>query len=437
VNSQCLILSSSGIGQDYAGANSAHGLVLCKVVESMGHLLTVKRDLGNAIGRVAAIKFFLRNMARQGRGKLLSAVWSRVLAAGVLFAALLLAVCLAASQLAFEIISSRLRNLTLEGHATLQILGDQVSKTLQGLNALELPAQCTPELLGHIAGFVKEQRYIYESAVRLDSGTVCSSYGRAFSGAELPAKEDAGYYPASDGRSYWFQTGREVSADAGALVIGQSSAYLWLNKGILLDVLRMPAEVSFNLVDEQSLQSRFSSDNRLLQIERRLELGQVEFANGMIHLATPVKWMGLVGVLTLPYSAYWAAWWWAFVSLFGAGSLLLLSSYYGVRHLYAGRFSLPAKLRCAMKNNQLNLHYQPIVNMHNGQWKGAEALLRWRVNGQPISPEVFIPAAESTGMIVELTRWVCQRVAEDYARYLWACKDFYITVNLSICPLRM
>ncbi|MBX9755015.1 MAG: EAL domain-containing protein [Pseudomonadaceae bacterium] len=352
-------------------------------------------------------------------------------AAGVLFAALLLAVCLAANQLASELVSNRLRNLSLEGNATLQVLGGQVSKTLQGLNALELPAQCTPELFGRIATLVKEQRYIYESAVRLSSGAVCSSYGQAFASTKLPAKEDAGYYPAGDGRSYWFQTGREVSADAGALVIGQFSAYLWLNKGILLDVLRMPAEVSFNLVDEQSLQSRFSSDNRLLKIERRLEPGQVEFTNGMIHLATPVKWVGLVGVLTLPYSAYREAWWWSFAGLLGASIVLLLGLYCGASYLYARHFSLPAKLRCALQNNQLSLHYQPIVNMHNGQWKGAEALLRWRVKGQPISPEVFIPAAENSGMIAELTRWVCQRVAEDYAEYLWACKDFYITINLS------
>ena len=396
----------------------------------MSDLLTVRRELEGAIGRVAC-KFFLRDRARQYRGKLLAAAWGRVFAVGVLLAALLPAAWLTANQLAAEHIGNRLRSLSPQGDAKLQVLADQVNATLRGLNALELPAQCTPELFGHIAALVKEQRYIYESAVRLDSAAVCSSYGQAFASTLLPTKEDAGYYPAGDGRSYWFQTGREVSADAGALVVGHSGAYLWLNKGILLDVLSMPAEVSFDLVDEQSLQSRFSTDNRLGQLERRLKLGQVAFANDMIHLATPVKWVGLVGVLTLPYSAYREAWWWSFSGLLGASSLLLLGLYYGIRHLHAGHFSLSAKLRRALQNNQLNLHYQPIVNMHNGQWKGAEALLRWRVNGQPISPEVFIPAAENAGMIAELTRWVCQRVAEDYAKYLWACKDFYITINLS------
>jgi sensor c-di-GMP phosphodiesterase-like protein len=48
-----------------------------------------------------------------------------------------------------------------------------------------------------------------------------------------------------------------------------------------------------------------------------------------------------------------------------------------------------------------------------------------------VPADVFIALAEKSDLICKLTRSVIRQVAEDYSTYLWACKDFYITVNLS------
>jgi diguanylate cyclase (GGDEF)-like protein/PAS domain S-box-containing protein len=78
---------------------------------------------------------------------------------------------------------------------------------------------------------------------------------------------------------------------------------------------------------------------------------------------------------------------------------------------------IESELRQALVNNELQLYYQPKVSLRSGRIVGAEALLRWRhpVRGL-VSPGVFIPVAEETGLILDLGTWVleeaCRQVRE-------------------------
>ena len=64
-------------------------------------------------------------------------------------------------------------------------------------------------------------------------------------------------------------------------------------------------------------------------------------------------------------------------------------------------------LRTAIENGEMQLHYQPQINLQTGKVYGFEALLRWThpVRGA-ISPNQFIPVAENSGLIVEIGKWV-------------------------------
>ena len=85
----------------------------------------------------------------------------------------------------------------------------------------------------------------------------------------------------------------------------------------------------------------------------------------------------------------------------------------------------------ALKQDELVVHYQPIVNMRTGLWLGAEALLRWPTKGQQFSPETTMALFERAGLMPHITRWVCQQVIEEYSQFLWACEELYVTINLS------
>ncbi|MBB6155245.1 sensor c-di-GMP phosphodiesterase-like protein [Pseudomonas sp. JAI115] len=85
----------------------------------------------------------------------------------------------------------------------------------------------------------------------------------------------------------------------------------------------------------------------------------------------------------------------------------------------------------ALHRKELAVHYQPIVDMHTGMWIGAEALLRWPGKGSEFKPEAIVSMLERAGLMSNVTRWVCQQVVEEYSQSLWACEDFYVTINLS------
>ncbi|APV42601.1 hypothetical protein PFAS1_26040 [Pseudomonas frederiksbergensis] len=93
--------------------------------------------------------------------------------------------------------------------------------------------------------------------------------------------------------------------------------------------------------------------------------------------------------------------------------------------------STVVQLRKAIRADKLDVHYQPIVDSRKGYLLGADSHSRWSPKGAAIAADSFITAAEKSELIRELTRSVMRRVAEDYSTYLWACKDFYITIKLT------
>jgi EAL domain-containing protein (putative c-di-GMP-specific phosphodiesterase class I) len=77
------------------------------------------------------------------------------------------------------------------------------------------------------------------------------------------------------------------------------------------------------------------------------------------------------------------------------------------------RLELLDDLRRAVAADEIEVAYQPVVSVATGEIVGAEALARWSRGGAPVSPEVFIRAAEEGGLIVPLGARVFATVAAD------------------------
>jgi diguanylate cyclase (GGDEF)-like protein/PAS domain S-box-containing protein len=103
----------------------------------------------------------------------------------------------------------------------------------------------------------------------------------------------------------------------------------------------------------------------------------------------------------------------------------------------AERFALEAELRNALARGELELEYQPLVDLARNQIVGCEALVRWRHPTRgTIAPSVFIPLAEQSTVIVDIDRWVLRRACASAATFRSIDPDFRIAVNLSARDLR-
>ncbi len=110
-------------------------------------------------------------------------------------------------------------------------------------------------------------------------------------------------------------------------------------------------------------------------------------------------------------------------------------AFYQKRHTIEAdqRLQMEQDLRLAIDREQLELHYQPQIDLKNGRMIGVEALIRWQHPEQGLIPPFqFIEVAERIGMIKPLGNWVLETACNQAAKWrMLGLPDFRIAVNIS------
>lgn len=106
-----------------------------------------------------------------------------------------------------------------------------------------------------------------------------------------------------------------------------------------------------------------------------------------------------------------------------------------MREAAVRRLEFESDLQAALGGGQLEVHFQPIVQLERGTLTGFEALARWpHPKHGLLMPEVFIPLAEESNLVVELDRFVLQRACRQLSCWRAQLPDHHelsVSVNLS------
>lgn len=107
--------------------------------------------------------------------------------------------------------------------------------------------------------------------------------------------------------------------------------------------------------------------------------------------------------------------------LFGS---LLIGGYWVIKNY---RNSIEGLIEKGIRDNEFVPYYQPIIDARTQKVVGYEVLLRWQKGQELIAPDLFIYAAESTGLIIKITNQIIRQVLNDLTSLP---KDHWVSINL-------
>ena len=97
------------------------------------------------------------------------------------------------------------------------------------------------------------------------------------------------------------------------------------------------------------------------------------------------------------------------------------------------RHGVERGLRAAIERDELDLHFQPIVEAATGRWDGVEALLRWdHPEVGAIAPETIVAAADRTGLTLDLGGWVTRQACQQMRRWIDSGRPRPSTIAINV-----
>ena len=220
------------------------------------------------------------------------------------------------------------------------------------------------------------------------------------------------------------------SVSAGKRMVGAA----YLSHKVLIDPVRF-ADV---LTDEDIQLAMAANNGALLGTLHDPDPALVKAlmargASGSDHDAiyAVVRSVGLTAIVIEPRSKLDARLRNEQIVLLPLGLLFAALSVAAVVWLSRRRLSLRGELKIAVERREFFVHYQPIIALDTGVCVGAEALIRWRrPDGSMIRPDLFIPVAEESELILPITDQVIACVIADMRAALVADRELHIAINL-------
>jgi sensor c-di-GMP phosphodiesterase-like protein len=238
-----------------------------------------------------------------------------------------------------------------------------------------------------------------------------------------------------DGYRVWLTDINDLGIHHSMVALASEHHMVMIDPGSFIDVVPFaPWTINTVLIGTHTgsiIAQSAPFDLRLWQQERHNGGNHTFSRRGMLYNLQASPDLGLSQVIWAPTAPLTAKWhqqlliWLplgVLISLLGAGLILRM-----VRNLQSPYH----RMLDAINSRALDVYYQPIVSLRTGKIVGAEALARWRQpDGTFLSPEIFVPLAEQSGLITRLTGLIVEKVFEDLGQWLKQHPDKHVSINL-------
>ncbi|MBK5311214.1 MULTISPECIES: EAL domain-containing protein [Pseudomonas] len=313
----------------------------------------------------------------------------------------------------------------------LEQLFGQLRESLDDLEAQPLRG-CDDEMIATLQQVSFNYRFVYEAAY-MDTSRTCSNRPRQ-EGVSLIRPPDI----KGPTYSYWLNTTTEPDENRAALMLGRGNFRVATSRGHLTDMVDLSPGSSLLVVLDHG--TRAIPVLGVAQAwppaepwpPKSPDALQVTHTRLIYRMPTNTPEYQLVLITPRTGMHVPAVWWWLLPASLALSACVGILVFLLVRQ----RQSLDAELQGAMRRGELQVLYQPIFDLDSRNCVGAEALLRWRrPDGTLTSPDLFIPMAENTGQIRQMTDFVLQRLLEQLGQLLRSNPQLYISVNLAACDV--
>jgi sensor c-di-GMP phosphodiesterase-like protein len=290
-------------------------------------------------------------------------------------------------------------------------------------------APCTPSNLEQAARVIYNYRYVQDAGSYAEWRYLCSPLLGDVRNEDLTLPPPD--YRTNDGYLVWFQQKSPLSEVRKDIQIGRHGHYVSIDPGSYVDLIdpaRRPiAAIQVTTGTLLAVSSGADPDEMLDAWRRGGHVNNDQWYYAVAQSAT----RPLAVVVKEPRSRVAGDWpkllaTWISIGVAAGGALGWLTYKRVSRQL-----SFASTLQWAISRRKIDVVFQPIVRLSNEECAGVEALVRWKLNGQPVSPEVFVRVAEENRLIQPLTDLVLEKTLAQLGSMLAANPAFYVSINVS------
>jgi len=312
-------------------------------------------------------------------------------------------------------------------------LSTNMDATLRAANASPYPA-CSEQDIALLRNLLFHSAYVKDVGRIRDGSLLCS----AIEGPGSPRWLGTPDLITDNGYKIFYDSPLNIAQGSRAEIVWSGQTDVILSPDIFAGFDRPPMLFSNTIVDHSGREVlRTNSTSPLHRSPDVAKAGKPVREKGMLYFTACSKRLPDCVMTAVAIDEVLKAQSSVIVGACLTGTFVAIALSSTVLFFTNRRQSMANQLRRAVRDEQLSLVYQPIIDLDSGAIVGCEALTRWPgEEGVTVRPDLFTGIAEDRGFIGEITRFVIERALNELGDLLRTRPEFHVTINITATDLR-